>query len=572
MSFLRQLVTRNNSLESPAIPLSSLGNPGGWFLNWANGEPTSSGEHVTPFTALQVTTITACTKLISEGIGQMPIHVVERLDRGQRVAYDHPYFDLLASEWNPEMTATVAMQVSLVHALLWGTNYVEMIRDNGNRVAELWPRKPWMTEPKRDKAGMLVYECKDTADGHARIIQAADMLCIPGLSLDGFVGQKTTQIARNTIGLALALERHSALFFANGAVSAATVEVPNELTDKAYQRLKTSMDMQSTGSNKHRTVLLEGGAKWNSISQQQDQAQFLESKKQARSELCSLFRCPLYLIASDESKGVKSNTEQISQDFLTFCLQPWLVKYTQEIDRKIFPKMGRTSGKYSVRFETKALMSADSAGRMTYYVQGRNAGILTANECRLDEGMEPIGPEGDLTMIPLNYIPATELIKEESDTAPPPVVEPPPPPAEPKPADPEPATDENRSTPLLPRLTRAYSPLFADGFSRLSNRSKRDSAAIRQCLQPALEAVSASLRDMLGTQDRVEAGDAESKRAIDKYLDGLATRYNVAADQTAEITRALKSLTHAAYRDVAAAKANEALKEIENESTETEVE
>jgi HK97 family phage portal protein len=572
MAFLNRLATRNNPLESPAIPLSSLGNPGGWFLNWANGEPTSSGEHVTPFTALQVTTITACVKLISEGIGQMPIHVVESLDRGQRIANSHPYFDLLASEWNPEMTATVAMQVSLVHALLWGTSYIEIIRDNGNRVAELWPRKPWLTEPKRDKTGALVYECKDTADGHARIIAAADMLCIPGLSLDGFVGQHTTQIARNTIGLSLALEKHSGTFFSNGAVSAATVEVPNELSDKAYQRLKTSMDRQTTGDNKHRTVLLEGGAKWNQIASQNDQAQFLESKRQVRSELCSLMRVPLYMIASDESKGVKSNTEQIANDFLVFTLTPWMVRYIQEINRKVFPRLGRTSGKYLVRFEVKSLMSADSAGRMAYYTQARNAGLLTINECRLLEGLEPVGPEGDVLMVPLNMIPATELLKEESDTAPPPVVEPPAPPADSKPVETEPASEDNRSTPLLPRLIRNYSPLFADGFSRLSNRSKRDSAAIRQCLAPAMEAVSASLLDMLSYQDKTQAGDGESKRAIDKYLDGLATRYNPAADQTAEVTRALKSLTHAAYRDVASAKANAALKEIADETIETEVE
>jgi HK97 family phage portal protein len=571
MGFLTRL-TRSNILENPAVPLSSLASPSGWFLNWANGEPTASGEHVTPHTALQVTTIVACVKLISEGIGQMPIHVVERLERGQKVANNHPYFDLLASEWNPEMTATVAMQVSLVHALLWGTSYVEIVRDNGNRVAELWPRKPWCTEPKRDKTGALVYETRDTGDGHPRIIQAADMLCIPGLSLDGYIGQHTTQIARNTVGLALALQRHAGLFFSNGGVSAGVIETQNELTPAAYQRLKTAMDRQNTGDNKHRTLLLEMGAKWNQIASQNDQAQFLESRRLIRSELCELFRVPLYLIASDESKGVKSNTEQIANDFLTFSLNPWLVKYVQEIDRKIFPKVGRTSGKYGVRFEIKALMAADSAGRMSYYVQGRNSGLLTANECRLDEGLEPAGPEGDILMVPLNMIPATELLKEEDDTAPPPVVEPPAPPADPKAADTEPATEDTRSTPLLPRLTRAYSPLFIDGFSRLSNRSKRDSTSIRQCLQPALEAVSASLRDMLSIQDKTQAGDAESKRAIDKYLDGLAVRYNAAADQTAEINRALKSLTHAAYRDVAAAKANEALKETENETIETEVE
>jgi HK97 family phage portal protein len=542
MAFLRQLVTRNNPLESPAIPLSSLGNPSGWFLNWANGEPTSSGEHVTPFTALQVTTVVACVKLLSEGVGAMSIRIMENLERGQRVAYDHAYANMLAAEFNPEMTATVAMQVSLVHALLWGTSYLEVIRDEGNRPVELWPRKPWLTEPKRNRTGALVYECKDTSDGHARIIDAADMLCIPGLSLDGFIGQNTTQIARNTIGLALALERHSALFFGNGAVSAATVEVPNELSDKAYQRLKTSMDMQTTGSNKHRTVLLEGGAKWNQIASQNDQAQFLESKRLVRAEICSLMRVPGHMISDDSGRGVKSNTETLSNEFVTYSLAPWTVKYSQEINRKLFPKMGRTSGKYSVKFDTSSLLVADSAGRMAYYVSGRNAGILTANECRIAEGLEPVGPEGDVLMIPLNFEPAINMLNAPSDTG-----------DNPLETDNLAGKDE-RNTKLLNKLCRAYTPILTDGFNRLSNRNKRDKTQITQCLTPSISTLATSFRLLLAQQSNVEIGDTECSRAIDKYLTGLEARTE-SIDTSAEVERVVKTIIHATYRDFASVQA-----------------
>ena len=415
MSFLTKLfdLRDGNPLESPTVPLASLANAPGWLLNWAGGAPTDSGEQVTPLTALASTTIVSCVKLISEGAGQLPLQIIERLDRGTRVAHSPPYFDLLGSEWNDEMTATVGMQVSLVHALLWGTAYIELERDNGNHVIALWPRKPWLVQPKRDKAGKLVYESHDTANNKPVIIDSADMVCIPGLSLDGYVGQNIISTCRQAVGLAIGLERYAARYFGNGGSTSGVVEVPGELSDTAYQRLKTSTDLQMTGANRFRLLFLEGGAKFNTMAATNNEAQMIEARRLVRSELCSMLRCPIHMIASDESKGVKSNTEQISQEFMTFTLNPWLTKYTQAFNSRLFPKAGRTAGKYEVRFHTKALLAADSAARMTYYVQGRNAGILTSNECRIDEGLEPVGPEGDLLMVPLNTIPATQLLIEE---------------------------------------------------------------------------------------------------------------------------------------------------------------
>jgi HK97 family phage portal protein len=548
---LLERITRSNPWESPSVPLASLANAPGWFMSWANGLPTDSGEHVTPLSALKVITIIACCKVISEGIGQLPIQVIERLDRGKRVAYEHDLSYMLSSEWNSEMTAIVGMEVSLIHALLWGGSFTEIQRDNGNRPIALWPRKPWETKPKRTPTGKLVYETHDTQDGTARVIEAGDMIAVPGLSLDGWVGVDIIQYARQQIGLALALERHAALYFSNGATASGTMEVPGELSDKAYQRMKTSVDQQITGANRFRALILEAGTKWNSISSTNNEAQFLESRKLVRSELASLFRCPLHMIASDESRGVKSNTEQVSQDFLTFTLNPWIAKYQQEFNRKLFPRVGRNANRYEVRYHTHALMAADSAGRMTYYTEGRNSGLFSINDCLEMEGRPLIGPEGDEHMVPLNYIPASQLLVTD--------------------AEPDPLTkqgqgeDEDAQTSSwMPRLIRTYSPLFMDAFSRLSHRSKRDSTAIRQCLMPVLEAVSSSIRDLLAQQSRVDISDIEYRKSLNKYLDGVEGRAD-AIDQSAEIRRALKTIIYAAHRDLAEAKAKKAVEEVNAE-------
>src|ERR1700733_10981364 len=95
------------SLENPQTPLSY---PAEWLLDIFNGGRTDSGLRVSEMTALQVTTVFQCVMIIANAFATSPLRVMERdlVDKRQNntIAYDHPLFDLLAHDPNPEITSS----------------------------------------------------------------------------------------------------------------------------------------------------------------------------------------------------------------------------------------------------------------------------------------------------------------------------------------------------------------------------------------------------------------------------------------------------------------------------------
>ena len=95
--------------------------------------------------------------------------------------------------------------------------------------------------------------------GQKRIVLAEDMLHVPGLSLDGRLGQPTIQLSRQIIGLSLAQEKQAAKFWANSARPAGILSTAGTLADKAKETLRRSWREAHGGENQHNTAVLEQG-------------------------------------------------------------------------------------------------------------------------------------------------------------------------------------------------------------------------------------------------------------------------------------------------------------------------
>ncbi|MGH3631563.1 MAG: phage portal protein, partial [Sciscionella sp.] len=236
---------KRSSLENPQTPLSY---PAEWLLDIFNGGRTDSGLRVSEMTALQVVTVFQCVNIIANGIAAHPLNVYRRINTpdgpvGKEIAYDHPLYDILNTEPNPEMTSATWRRTMQCHKLLWGNAFSEIERDNSNRISAVWPRNPARTRPVRLlspmtyqgdllPAGTLMYETfeamkdsqimeQDSLNQHAgfrRLVLAEDMLHFVGLSLDGRLGSDVIVLSRQAIGLSLAAEKYGAKFFGNGAV------------------------------------------------------------------------------------------------------------------------------------------------------------------------------------------------------------------------------------------------------------------------------------------------------------------------------------------------------------------
>ena len=101
-----------------------------------------SGKSVTARSAIQVSTVYACVRVIAETVASLPLNVFETTDKGGVKALEHPLQHLLHDEPNPEMTSFIWRETMLSHLLLWGNAYCQIIRTGRNGIAGLYPLLP----------------------------------------------------------------------------------------------------------------------------------------------------------------------------------------------------------------------------------------------------------------------------------------------------------------------------------------------------------------------------------------------------------------------------------------------
>lgn len=119
---------------------------------------SSSGKAVTERSAMQMTAVYSCVRILSEAVAGLPLHFYRYTeDGGKEKAIDHPLYNLLHDEPNPEMTSFIFRETLMTHLLLWGNAYAQIIRNGKNEIIALYPLMPNKMEVSRDKSGQLYY-------------------------------------------------------------------------------------------------------------------------------------------------------------------------------------------------------------------------------------------------------------------------------------------------------------------------------------------------------------------------------------------------------------------------------
>jgi len=187
---------------------------------------SGSGQSVTVRSAIQVSAVYACVRVIAETVASLPLHVHRNTDTGSIKAFEHPLYHLLHDEPNTEMTSFILRETMLSHLLLWGNAYCQIVRNGRNHIVGLYPLLPDRMEVDRGSDGRLVYTYT-TTDGKRVQLPPEMVLHIPGLGFDGVMGYSPIALERNAIGLGIAAEEYGGRFFANGATPAGVLTHPN---------------------------------------------------------------------------------------------------------------------------------------------------------------------------------------------------------------------------------------------------------------------------------------------------------------------------------------------------------
>jgi len=528
-----------NPLNNPAVP---LGGPGFWAWLFS-GELTESGENINDFTALQHITVYVCVRIIAQSIASLPVKVKEMTDAGRKEAIDHDLYGLLRYQPNPEMTAFSFFEALTGSAALTGNCYAQITKNAAGKVARLDPLHPHKTKPVRLKDGNIAYKTTDGEKmGESRYLPPEAVLHIPLFSFDGLLGLSPVQQAKQTIGLGRAAEKFGARFFGNGStpggvLSPADGSKPDE---KTISQVKDSWQAMQAGINQGRTAVIPGNWKYQQISLRPEESQFLESRKYTRTDICALFNVPPHM-AGDTTRLSNSNHEQQSLQFVTDTLRPYVVRWEQELARKLLPTTGRNSGRYEIEFDLRERLRGDFATTMQGYALGRQWGFFSANDVRRDMGENPIGGAGDVYYAPVNMQNLDNLLPENGGGKP---AAKPEPGAMAKPGD-KPEEQEGRQA---RRFALAYIAMFRDGVARVCRRSSRDLGSISDVFKPALLSLAEQIRDVYAAKLGLLDGWNESSAVVSDYLPGLHKRAaGWDANDTdqvamAELKRAFKAL------------------------------
>jgi len=389
----------------------------GWFRDWLiGGSKTVSGENISPKTALTIIAYFAAMRAICEDVAKVPLILYTRLpaDGGKKRLAAHPTHRLLHDTPNPEMSAMSFRETLTQHAINWGNGYAEIVR-TGNRPAALWPIDPDRVRVLRDDDGRIIYEVRNVSNAAMKTLEMDDMFHLHGLGFDGLVGYPLSELARQDLGAALAAVKGSAATFGSGSRPGGLLKTTKKMEDVALERLRAQWEaMYSGGENKHKTAILEEGMDFQAISAVNKDAQFLELQLYLVEVMARLLRVPPSKIGHNVH-GRYSNTEQQAIDYVGDAIQPWAVRWEQEIQRKLI--LPSTEPNLFAEHLLDGLMRGDSAARSARQKALFFMGAITINEIRSLENMNPIDEGGDTSWMQVNLQPIDIALEGPAEPA-----------------------------------------------------------------------------------------------------------------------------------------------------------
>jgi HK97 family phage portal protein len=369
---------------------------------WDDVSPSSvrnpSGLRIDSETSLQSTVVLACARVLAESIASLPLHIYEYLPQGGKApAREHPLYRRLHVAPNSWQTAFEWREQQVLWLCLWGNSYNLLVPGSAGFATELWPLHPSRMKPERVENGRIRYKYRDE-NGREETYTQDQIMHIRWLSDDGINGMIPVELARDAIGLARACEIHGARYFGNGARPGFVLTTDNDMKPEAAATLRDNWERMHRGADRaSRTAVLFGGLKPMELAGSNNQeSQFLETRRFQIEEVCRLYRVPPHLVG-DLSRSSFSNIEQQSIDFVQYSLLPWLRRFENAFARDLIVE----DEKYFAEFDTRGLLRGDAAARASYYSSLYNLGVASINEIRSWESLNPV-EGGDLRFVQLN--------------------------------------------------------------------------------------------------------------------------------------------------------------------------
>lgn len=397
--FNRFFGSKNNDIVTSKDLANYLG---AWY-------DADSGVQITPSNSMQITTVYQCVKVLAESIGMLPLSIFIEEGSQRKKDTKHALHRLFKVGPNDYMTAQEWKELVIAHLCLRGNHYSYVNRVAG-KIVEILPLAPGAVSPKLGDDYTVSYDIT-FKNGTTGNVSAAEILHIKTVSTDGVIGLSPISQNVNALGLAKATEKHGSSLFKNGAKPFGGLKTNGTLKDDQYNRLKSSLENYQGADNGFKPLILEGGLEWVQVAITPEDAQYLETRKFQRSEICGIYRVPPHMIG-DLERATFSNIEHQGLEFVTHTLMPYLTRIENRILFTLFTRSEQVN-RYA-KFNVNALLRGDMKARAEFYTKMVQNGAMSPNEIREKEDMNP-REGGDVFLTPLNMAVNGKPVEESED-------------------------------------------------------------------------------------------------------------------------------------------------------------
>lgn len=357
---------------------------------------------VTEESAMQVSAVWACIKLISETVASLPVNTYRMTPDGKVPAPDFWFQKLMSRKPNRYQTRMEFFETQTMNLALHGNCYAKIVRVGGE-IKSLMPLMAAQVEVQLLQNGSIVYQY---TDGTNVDVYSAESIWHVKLFGNGIVGKSPLAFGRNMVGIAQAAETVVTKIYSNGGKPSGVLSMDRLLTPEQRDLVRANFSTLTTGSDE-RLLVLEAGMQFTPVSMSPQDIELLASRRFQLEEICRWFGVPSVLV-NDTSGSTTwgSGIEQLVQGFYKLNLRPYLERYESSISCNLFTP--EEAAEYEFEFDFEGLLRSDFKSRLEAYRTAVAGTIMTPNEVRKIEGL-PRVEGGDKLLSQVNMAPIDQL-------------------------------------------------------------------------------------------------------------------------------------------------------------------
>lgn len=340
---------------------------------------------VTPETAMRLSTVYSCVKVLSETVSTLPCYLYKK-DGETKSIVDNKLNSLIYEAPNGFQTATEFWAQQVTNICLRGNSYSYVVRTGNDRVVEILPLPVDAVSINIQAQNQITYTITLGEKGNTTtmVAQPRDILHFKGMTLDGIQGISPIAYNGALLSNAIHSRNHANSVFTNGATPRGVLQTEGTLSDEAFENIKASWGASHGGTNNaNRVAILEAGLEFKPVSMSPADVQLLESRKLSRSEIAGMYRVPPHLLG-DLERATYSNISHQSLDFYKGAISPWLTQFESRLNHTL---LGTSTQCF--KFDVTEFLRGDVETEVAAYKQLLECGVMSPNEVRNRLGMNP---------------------------------------------------------------------------------------------------------------------------------------------------------------------------------------